>query len=454
MHKIRRGLDLPIAGAPEPVIEDAAPVTHVAMLAEDFPGLKPGMEVQVGDQVRCGQRLLHDKSAPDVSFASPVAGRIAAIHRGERRKLLSVVVEVSPHEGADQAADTSFDSFTGAPPEKLSGADVGALLLEAGLWTAFRTRPYSRIPPPGSAPSAIFVTAMDTHPLAPDPEVVLQGREADFELGLSVVSRLTPGYTYLCTRARTHLRTPAGSDIRHERFEGPHPAGVPGTHIQQVEPVHREKIVWHIGYQDVIAIGRLFATGHLDSSRIVALAGPGVRRPRLVRTRLGARISELLAEELMPGRQRVIAGSVLGGHAVDGDITGYLGRYHNQVSVLPEGDQREILGWLKPGARMFSVTGAFWSALVRPRRFDFSTSTNGDARPMVPIGTYEQVMPMDIEATFLLRALIAGDLELAERLGCLELDEEDLALATFVCPGKYEYGPMLRNVLERIREDL
>ena len=156
----------------------------------------------------------------------------------------------------------------------------------------------------------------------------------------------------------------------------------------------------------------------------------------------------------MPGRQRVIAGSVLGGHAVDGDITGYLGRYHNQVSVLPEGDQREILGWLKPGARMFSVTGAFWSALVRPRRFDFSTSTNGDARPMVPIGTYEQVMPMDIEATFLLRALIAGDLELAERLGCLELDEEDLALATFVCPGKYEYGPMLRNVLERIREDL
>jgi Na+-transporting NADH:ubiquinone oxidoreductase subunit A len=145
---------------------------------------------------------------------------------------------------------------------------------------------------------------------------------------------------------------------------------------------------------------------------------------------------------------------VLGGHAVEGDITGYLGRYHNQISVLPEGDQREILGWLKPGARMFSATGAFWSALVRPRQFDFSTSTNGDARPMVPIGTYEQVMPMDIEVTFLLRALIAGDLELAEQLGCLELDEEDLALATFVCPGKYEYGPMLRNVLERIREDL
>ena len=436
------------------VIEDAPPVTHVAMLAEDFPGLKPGMEVQVGDQVRCGQRLLHDKSAPDVSFASPVAGRITAINRGERRKLLSVVIEVSPHEGSGQGGDTSFDSFTAAPAEKLNGADVSALLLEAGLWTAFRTRPYSRIPPPGSAPSAIFVTAIETHPLAPDPEVVLQGREADFELGLSVVSRLTPGYTYLCTRARTRLRAPAGSDIRHERFEGPHPAGLPGTHIQKVEPVHREKIVWHIGYQDVAAIGRLFATGRLDSSRIIALAGPGVRRPRLVRTRLGARISELLVDELVPGRQRVIAGSVLGGHAVDGEITGYLGRYHNQISVLPEGDHREILGWLKPGARMFSVTNAFWSALIRPRSFDFSTSTNGDARPMVPIGTYEQVMPMDIEATFLLRALITGDLELAEQLGCLELDEEDLALATFVCPGKYEYGPMLRNVLERIREDL
>jgi Na+-transporting NADH:ubiquinone oxidoreductase subunit A len=447
-------LDLPIAGASEPVIEAGSPVTRVALLTDDFPGLKPGMEVQVGDQVRIGQRLFHDKTAPAVSFAAPVAGQVVAINRGKRRKLLSVVIEMSPQATRGRADETCFDSFTAAPPESLSAEDVGSLLLEAGLWTAFRTRPYSRIPEPGSAPSAIFVTAMDTHPLAPDPEVVLRGREEHFAVGLRAVSRLTPGRTYLCTRGKTHLRAPAGSEICHERFDGPHPAGVPGTHIHRLDPVHREKIVWHLGYQDVAAIGTLFTTGCLDTSRVIALAGPGFRRPRLVRTHLGARISELVEGELAPGRQRIIAGSVLGGHRVDGDVTGYLGRYHNQVCALPEGDEREMFGWLKPGARVFSVTNAFLSALIRPRSFDFTTTTNGSVRPMVPIGTYERIMPMDIEPTYLLRSLITGDLELAEQLGCLELDEEDVALATFVCPGKYNYGPLLRKVLDRIREDL
>lgn len=453
MHRIRRGLDLPLPGRPAGAIEDGPAVTQVAVLAADFPGLKPGMEVRVGDPVRCGQRLFHDKSAPDVGFAAPVAGRVAAIHRGERRKLLSVVIDLATADGPD-AGETGFDSYTAAPPEALNAEAVRALLLESGLWTAFRTRPYSRVPDPGSIPSAIFVTAIDSHPLAPDPELVLQGREADFETGLRVVSRLTPGATYLCTRARSHLRTPADSGIRHERFEGPHPAGLPGVHIHLLDPVHREKTVWHLGYQDVAAIGALFCTGRLDSRRVVALAGPGVRRPRLVRTHLGARVSELLADQLVPGRHRVIAGSVLGGHSADAETNDFLGRYHNQISVLPEGDEREMLGWLKPGGRVFSVTKAFWAALRPPRRFDFSTTTNGAARPMVPIGTYERVMPMDIEATFLLRSLITGDVELAEQLGCLELDEEDVALATFVCPGKYEYGPMLRELLERIREDL
>ena len=454
VHKVSRGLDLPIAGAPEPVIEDGPPLSEVALIADDYPGLKPGMEVQVGDHVRCGQRLFHDKSAPDVAFAAPVAGQITAIHRGERRKLLSVVIEMSPQEPHGRGEETGFDSFTGAPPESLSADDVRALLLEAGLWTAFRTRPYSRIPEPGSLPSAIFATAIDTHPLAPDPEIVLKGREPQFELGLRVISRLTPGHTYLCTRGRTHLRAPADSEINHERFDGPHPAGAPGTHIHLLEPVHREKTVWHIGYQDVVAIGVLFETGRVDPCRIVALAGPGMHRPRLIRTRLGARISELIDGELLPGRHRIIAGSVLGGHTVDDETTGYLGRYHNQICALPEGDEREMLGWLKPGGRIFSVTNAFLSALMRPSRFDFTTTTHGSARPMVPIGTYERVMPMDMEPTYLLRALITGDLELAEQLGCLELDEEDVALATYVCPGKYDYGPLLRQTLERIREDL
>ncbi len=454
-HRIDRGLDLPIAGAPEPLIEPARSATQIALLADDYPGLKPGMAVQPGDPVRRGQRLFYDKSAPDIAFTSPLDGHVVAIHRGERRRLLSVVIAPSAPLASDQTDDhADFASFTGAPPESISADAVRALLIEAGLWTALRTRPYSRVPQTDAVPAAIFVTAIDTHPLAPDPELVLRGHEERFELGLRALARLTPGRSYLCTRGQTRLRAPADSTICHERFEGPHPAGAPGTHIHLLEPVHRDKQVWHIGYQDALAIGTLFDTGRVDASRVIALAGPGVRRPRLVRTQLGARISELLDGELLPGRHRVIAGSVLGGHPIDNPAIDYLGRYHKQVCVLPEGDAREALGWLKPGARMFSATNAFLSSLLRPGRFDFNTSTNGSARPMVPIGGYERVMPLDLEPTYLLRALITGDLELAEQLGCLELDEEDLALATYVCPGKYDYGPLLRQALERIREDL
>lgn len=442
-----------MAGRPKQVLTDALPCPRVGLLAADYLGLKPRFEVQVGNEVRRGQRLFHDKRTPDVGYTAPAAGTVTAIHRGERRAVVSVVIDVSEEERAGRGEEIGFDSFTGAPPDKVHPEAVRALLLESGLWTAFRTRPYSRVPEPGATPAAIFVTAMDTHPLAPDPEVVLAGREGDLETGLAVISRLSPGYTYLCTAALTRFSAPEGR-IRHERFAGPHPAGAPGTHIHVLEPVHRDKTVWHIGYQDVAAIGALFATGRLDVTRVIALSGPGVRRPRLVRTRIGAPLSEVLEGELAEGEQRIISGSVLGGRAVSSEADAYLGRYHNQVTVLPEGRQREFLGWLKPGGNIFSVTNAFLSALRRSRALPFSTSTNGSPRPMVPIGTYEQVMPMDLEPTFLMRALIVGDIEQAEQLGCLELDEEDVALATFVCPGKYDYGPLLRSTLDRIYREI
>jgi Na+-transporting NADH:ubiquinone oxidoreductase subunit A len=453
VHRIRKGLDLPLSGAPEQRVDEARPVAHAALVAADFPGLKPSMEVKVGDRVMCGQPLLRDKVTPDLAYASPAAGRVAGIHRGERRRLLSVVVEVDPEACSGPGHDFAFDAYSGAPPANLEADAVRALLLESGLWSAFRTRPYSRVPAPGTRPAAIFVTAIDTHPLAPDPEVVLQGREDDFAAGLQVVAKLTEGSTYLCTTSRSRLVPPLG-DILHERFEGPHPAGAPGTHIHLLDPVHREKTVWHLGYQDVAAIGFLFRTGRLDPSRVIAIAGPSVLRPRLVRTRLGAAVDELVADELAGGGHRVISGSVLGGRAARGPEQGYLGRYHNQVTVIPEGDERELLGWLKPGRDIFSVTNGFLSALDRDRPLGLSTATNGSARPMVPIGTYEAVMPLDVEPTFLLRSLIVGDLELAEQLGCLELDEEDVALATFACPGKYDYGPLLRGVLERIYREI
>ncbi len=245
------------------------------------------------------------------------------------------------------------------------------------------------------------------------------------------------------------MAVPPGVTV--EEFSGPHPAGAPGTHIHVVDPVDHHRISWHVGYQDVAAIGRLVTTGRLDVERVVALAGPGVVRPRLLRTRVGASTDDLTRGELAPGEQRIISGSVLDGRAASGEADGWLGRYHQQISVLPEGRERELFGWIAPGARKFSLWRVVLGHFHRGGALPLTTTTNGGPRAMVPIGGYERVLPLDLPATFLLRALITGDVEQAEALGVLELDEEDLALCTFVCPGKYEYGPLLRAMLERIR---
>jgi Na+-transporting NADH:ubiquinone oxidoreductase subunit A len=454
LHRIRRGLDLPIAGEPEQTIEVAAGVTRAAVLGADYHGVRPTLLVAPGDRVRRGEVLFHDKTAPQIRFTAPASGRVAAIHRGHKRVLVSVVIELSEAEQAGDFQEAwTFDSYTGIDPSALSPEDVRRLLVESGMWTALRTRPFSRVPDPASSPRALFVTAMDTHPLAPKVEVALTGRESDFAAGITALAKLTGHPTYLCVDAGSSMPDPPGADVTREEFSGPHPAGTAGVHINVLDPVMRGKTVWHIGYQDVAAVGHLFRTGRLDSRRVIALAGPGVRRPRLLATRAGASTDELVAGELEPGMQRVVSGSVLGGRTAAGDAEGYLGRFHNQVTVLPEGTQREFLGWLAPGRNKFSITNAFASSLGRVRNFAFTTTTNGSPRPLVPIGTYEAVMPMDIEPTFLIRALVTGDAEEAESLGCLELDEEDLALATFVCPAKNEYGPMLREILERIERD-
>jgi Na+-transporting NADH:ubiquinone oxidoreductase subunit A len=238
-----------------------------------------------------------------------------------------------------------------------------------------------------------------------------------------------------------------------EEFAGPHPAGTPGVHIHRLAPVHADRTAWHIGYQDVIAIGRLAAGGTLEVERVVALGGPGAARPRLLRTRLGASLDDLTRGELRPGAQRVVSGSVLGGRTAQGDVHGYLGRYHQQIAVVPEAGERELFGYIAPGADKFSIWGVVLGHWAKARKLALTTTTNGSPRAMVPIGAYERVMPMDLMPTFLLRALITRNVEWAEELGVLELDEEDLALCTFVCPGKVEYGPLLRDVLTRIEKD-
>lgn len=444
MIKIKRGLNLPISGAPAQSIENAKAVSEVALIGFDYVGMRPTMEVQVGDRVKCGQLLFTDKKTEGVRYTSPASGVVTAINRGERRVFQSIVIQVEGDE------HEMFDSYPEAQFSGLSRQQVVDNLVQSGLWTAFRTRPYSKVPAIDSEPHSIFVTAMDTNPLAADPAVIIRESPLDFKYGLELIAHLTAGKVFVCTAPGVALEMPsAGGRIRREEFDGPHPAGLAGTHIHFLDPVHAGKTVWTIGYQDVIAIARLFRTGKLDTTRVVALGGPQVIRPRLLRTRLGANLEQLVSGELKEGVNRIISGSVFGGRTARGPVT-YLGRYANQISVLQEGTQREFMGWLSPGTKKFSTLNIYLSKLTPRKLLNFTTTTNGSERAMVPVGTYETVMPLDILPTQLLRSLIVGDTETAQKLGCLELDEEDLALCTFVCPGKYEYGPILRNNLTRI----
>jgi Na+-transporting NADH:ubiquinone oxidoreductase subunit A len=453
VHKIKKGLSLPISGTPAQSIDAAEAPRRVALLAEDYLGMKPTMHVVAGDQVRRGQLLFEDKKMPGVRFTAIAGGKVSAVHRGAKRAFQSVVIELDPDERAGKAATVKLSSFSGKHPAELSGDAVRELLVESGLWTALRARPFSRVADPETRPRSIFVTAMDTNPLAPDVAVVLAGRDHDFSRGLAALAKLADGLVFVCKAPGTPLSTPGDGRIVTEEFDGPHPAGTAGVHIHVLDPVDRHKLVWHVGYQDVAAIGKLFATGELEARRVVALAGPQVKRPRLLATRLGASIDDLVEGELADGENRLISGSVLSGRTVAGEVLGYLGRYHQQVSVLAEGRERELLGWLAPGMDKYSVLPAFLSRLVPGKKFGLTTSTGGSRRAIVPLGLYEKVFPIDIPPTFLLKAVVMKDLERAEELGVCELDEEDVALCSFVDPGKHDFGVYLRDLLTTLEKE-
>lgn len=446
MIKIRRGLDLPISGSPEQAIVNGPAVSSVAVVGFDYHGMKPTMSVQAGDKVKLGQLLFTDKKTEGVRYTAPAAGTVSAINRGTRRVFQSIVIDIEGDE-AESFEQYSADSFG-----TLSRDQVASNLIASGLWTALRTRPYSKVPAIDSVPHAIFVTATDTNPLAANPEVVIGEASEDFSNGLNLLAKLTEGKVYLCKAPGSNI--PAGNDARIvvKEFGGVHPAGNAGTHIHNLDAVNAGKTVWTIGYQDVIAAARLFTTGKLSTERVVSVAGPQVNKPQLVRTRLGANLNEVTSGNLKDGENRVISGSVFGGR-IAADAFAYLGRYHNQVSVLLEGRDRPFLHYLRPGFNYFSIMGLYVSKLLGKKEFDFTTTTMGSERAMVPSGNYERIMPLDILPTQLLRALIVGDTDTAQKLGALELDEEDLALCTFVCSGKYEYGPILRDNLTRIEKE-
>jgi Na+-transporting NADH:ubiquinone oxidoreductase subunit A len=448
--RISKGLDIPLTGAPEPTVEAGNPVRSVGILGSDYVGLKPKMLVQVGDKVKLGQALFVDKRDPDVVFTAPGSGTVSAIHRGARRVLQSVEIEL-----AESASESSqYAHLAGSNPDTIDPSDIRSALYTSGLWTAFRTRPYSKVPQSESNPRSIFVTAIDTQPLAADPMLVVDLHREAFLAGLQILTRLTQGKTYMCTGTGWKGPVSESEQVRHVEFEGPHPSGMPGTHIHYLDPVNADRTVWHISYQDVIAIGKLFTEGRLWVERIVALGGAGFERPRLVNTRLGANIDELVADDLKPvgtteRSPRLISGSVLTGRTAVG-AEAFLGRYHLQVGSIPEDSQRYLFGWLDLFNRRYSFAGFFKRLQGHSKWLPFSTALNGRSTALVPVDAFERVMPLDILPVPLLRALLIKDTDQAQALGCLELDVEDLALCSFVCPGKNDYGTVLRINLDQI----
>jgi len=442
--KLRKGLDLPVLGAPGDAIEDGPVVRHVAILGDDYIGLKPRLSVEEGAIVAAGAPVMSHKDTPGVFMTSPVSGRVKAINRGARRKLISVVVE----RDDDAAAPVDFSgvgdiSTTEGLIERIA---------TAGLWTSFRTRPYSRVPDPATRAAAIFVTAIDTEPLCGDPATVIADAGDAFAAGLKAVASLTEGNTYLCHAPGAAIPGADLSGVVAASFAGPHPAGLAGTHMHFLEPPSAGKVVWSIGYQDVIAIGRLLATGRIDPSRVVALTGPLCRNPRLIRTIAGASMDELAASEIADGRPvRMISGSVLSGRAGEGP-SAFLGRYARQLTLIEEDHTQIPMGWIRPMPSKFAIQPVLGSAFAK-RLYALTTNLNGGRRAMVPIGTFEELMPQDFLPTQLLRALLVMDTDQAQALGALELDEEDLGLVGFACPAKYEYTIALRDCLTKIEKE-
>jgi len=449
--KIKKGLNVPITGEPDQVISEGNPAKNVALIGYDYVRMRPTLEVAVGDKVKRGQLLFTDKKMAGVKYTSPAAGTVTAINRGAKRVFESIVIQCD-----DKEDDITFASYKENQLKTLDPEKVKTNLIESGLWTALRARPFGKVANPADTPHSLFITAMDTNPLAPAVEKILEDKvkEKAFINGLIVLSKLTEGKLFLCKSPGASIPTADLDKLCVEEFSGPHPAGNVGTHIHFLDPVHREKTVWHIDAQDVAAVGDLFTTGKIPVERVIALAGPLVKKPRLIKTRIGACMESITRDELKENgnETRVISGSVLSGRTVAGAVA-FLGRYHQQVSVLGEDRKRSFFGWLSPGFNLFSIKRILLSSLFPRKKFNFNTGVHGGKRSILPIGSYEAVTPMDFVITYLLRALMVDDIEEAENLGCLELCEEDLALCSFVSPSKIEYGPVLRRNLTIIEKE-
>lgn len=415
---IKSGLDLKVGLSPAGAM-DTKSSSSAAILGRDFPGVKFEVLVDKGTHVVAGEPILRDRHCTDIVFVAPLSGTVAAVNRGAKRALLSMQVVADGGEGASEFSI----------PTVLDKDATRRLMLVSGLWTTLRKRPFGHIPDPDAEPNALLVTAIDTEPLAPDPALVIAAHADQFTSGLSALTAICDAPIYLCKASATEIPMGESDRVQAAEFSGPHPAGLPGTHIFSLCPIgFNGSEVWHIGYQDVIALGYLVITGKTWLQRVVTLAGPAVRHPRLLTVPLAAAVDELVAGELEDGPVRVISGSALSGHTARG-AEAFLGQRHNQVTVLSE------------------------APTEKPRRNGFDTWLGGQPGPLVPIADLDRLAPPGILPVPLMRALLVGDVERARDLGALELVEEDLALITYSCPSKNDYGKLLREVLNQLDKE-
>jgi Na+-transporting NADH:ubiquinone oxidoreductase subunit A len=445
--KIKRGLDIKLRGKAEKIFIKTSPDGFYGVKPPDFHGIVPKLDVSVGQEVNAGTQLFHDKNRPEMILTSPVSGIVKSVNRGERRRILEVVIEKT-------GDDIRYETFVKGNPLEMTREEVVSNLLKSGLWPTIRQRPYDIIANPENNPKSIFISAFDTAPLAPDYDFVVKESDVEFQTGINALTRLTEGKIHLNIDAAypaSQVFTNA-ENVQLNSFDGPHPAGNVGIQIHHIDPINKGEIIWYVSPQDVITIGRLFMNGIYDASKVIALCGSEVLNPRYFKLLGGSSISGIVKDNLTENCPRFISGHVLTGTKIESD--GYIGYYDSQVTVIPEGYHHEFLGWAMPGFRKYSTSRSFWSWLSPGKEYRLDTNLNGGQRAFVMTGQYEKVLPMDIYPMQLLKAILVEDIDLMENLGIYEVSPEDFALCEFVCTSKTEIQKIIRYGLDLMIKEM
>ncbi len=450
VHKIRRGLNIPLQGEAEKVFTRSEQAEAYAVKPSDFVGLTPKLSVQEGDRVKIGSPLFYDKFRPEVQFTSPVSGEVFMIRRGERRRILEIIIR------PDSEQNQQFVDFGAEQPSSLSRQQIVEKMLQAGVWPMLKQRPYGIIANPEQSPKSIHISAFDTSPLAPDLDFAVHNEAEAFQWGINALAKLTNGKI----NVNLNVEYPPSSvftklkGVVFNHFTGVHPAGNVGIQIHHLEPLFKGDLIWTICPLDVIIIGKLFQKGVYDATKTIALAGSEVKKPRYYILKTGASISNIIVDNIAKPIEelRFISGNVLTGTQISAN--GFVGYFDNMVTVIPEGNHYEFLGWASPGINKFSNTRTFLSKLFPSKKFALDTNFNGGERAYVMTGQYEKVLPMDIFPVHLIKAIMAKDVDRMESLGIYEVIEEDMALCEYVCTSKTEVQSILREGIDLMIQEL